>query len=90
MIPSVVVPEVKPGPDSEELYKLYREWRLRKEDEAPPIENIRFQHSPNWRNETWVSMEAARQWHTGKYPVWTVVAVLYGIANVSMYIIRFR
>jgi hypothetical protein len=58
-----------------QLEELYRAWRADHEtrNPAPPIENIRFTHDPNWRYRI-ASIQSA---HDGNRGIWKATKVVW-------------
>lgn len=65
--------------EEEQFAKLFHQWRIEKELslDIPPLENIRFESNPEWRNEVVFSIQAA---HNARGP-WSLIWVLYFAAQ---------
>ncbi len=65
-----------PAPYEEEQLRVgqydYRQWRIEKEqaDQVPPVQNVRFTHNPNWRNDDFFSLQAIRDGSHSNVVVW--------------------
>lgn len=89
-IPQIIIPrpakreEIELRQDADELYKI---WREDKDASEPKFEwfNVRFVHDPEWRERV-ASISCARALG---HPVWVVVAILFGVAQVSAILTRF-
>jgi hypothetical protein len=86
-----MMPDLIPAqPSQERLVKHIRDqyqlWREEKERREPPfvVENVRFEHDPDWRSG-FFSIQSARDCgHLG----WQAVRVLYLGAALAPYLVR--
>lgn len=84
-IPQIPLPGVhKPSPNFELVgaFDLYRQWRGAYEQAhpAPPIENIRFTHNPEWRDSIWSLTNAREQRHI----VWKATGIAFGLGGAAL------
>jgi hypothetical protein len=78
--PTIIIPDEAGRADWLDPY--YEHWKEEKEATEPKfvIENVRFEHDPNWQMRT-ISISKAR---TGTGPVWGTVRILFAIGAGSL------
>lgn len=82
---------ILPRPGDERPFKsLYEKWRVEydKANPAPPIENVRFERDPNWRNRI-ASIQCAHDcWKIDRPTVgswfWRGVSILFYVAQTAV------
>jgi hypothetical protein len=82
MAQNIITPEIRHDWASQhEFGELYRQWRVEYEARQPQfiIENIRFEHDPDWRNNV-ASIQCA---HDLNHWVWKATAVAFGVAQAA-------
>jgi hypothetical protein len=59
------------GQEFDQLYKIIRQGQIKREEKFV-IENVRFEHDPQWRTR-FLSIQCA---HDGDHPVWAAAHVI--------------
>ena len=72
-----VIPKPAPEVAQEQVSRFMRRLDEERVSDIPPIQNVHFPHNPNWRNESFVSIQNA---HDAKGS-WAVIWVLWGGAQ---------
>ena len=83
-----------PAPYEEDQLKAgqfdLKQWRIEYEQAhpAPPIENVRYAHNPNWRNEPqfW-SLQGVRD-HPNLF--WKIIGFLFLLSQASWFVMGLR
>lgn len=85
MLPNIVIPQV-PGPKlaepSRRWCEQYTQQRYERESSGFKVENVRFEHDPNWRNAFW-SLQGVRDGTNGVS--WKIVKVMFVAGSVFGY-----